>query len=310
MDPHFIKYQALGNDYLVIDAGIFGSGVFADHAADKGYPFGESPAALSLRPTLRAICDRHFGIGGDGILVGEGLGLDKSGVDSSGDADEETFVLRIFNPDGSEAEKSGNGLRIFARHVFETNPRHPRRFSIATKGGLAGISILADDGSLVRVDMGMPDFGGEGEIIDMAAEFDGRPVLMSRVSMGNPHCVLRGLLVDESNARRIGPIVETDPRFPNRTNVQLLEVLARDEIRIEIWERGAGYTLSSGSSSCAAAAVARRLGLVDDSLRVSTPGGVLSVDFIEGRALLTGPVGKVCEGAFSPEFAVAWGLAC
>lgn len=308
MDSHFFKYQALGNDYLVIDASIFGGDAFSGRATGKGDPLGESQALPSLRPTLRAICDRHFGPGGDGILVG--YDLDKASGDADDDAREGTFALRIFNPDGSEAEKSGNGLRIFARHIFETKPGHPRRFSIATKGGLAAISILADDGSLVAVDMGIPDFGGKGEIIDMAAEFDGQTVLMSRVSMGNPHCVLRGIPVDEPTARRLGPIVEHDPRFPKRTNVQLLEVLARDEIRIEIWERGAGYTLSSGSSSCAAAAVARRLGLVDDSLRVATPGGSLSVDFVEGRARLTGPVGKVCEGSFSPEFAGAWGLAC
>ena len=309
MDPHFSKYQALGNDYLVVDSRIFGSGGIDDLSVERDHPFLGSPVAHPFPGVLRAICDRHFGPGGDGILVGEGLGRDDASGDAHIAASGGIFGLRIFNPDGGEAEKSGNGLRIFARHIFETNPMHPRSFSIATKGGLAAISILADDGSLVRVDMGRPDFGGM-EDIDMPAEFDGQSVLMSRVSMGNPHCVLRGLPVDESTARRVGPIVENDPLFPNRTNVQFLEVLERDEIRIEIWERGAGYTLSSGSSSCAAAAVARRLGLVDDRLRVQTPGGVLQVEFVDECAQLTGPVEKVCEGAFSAEFACTWGLAC
>ena len=292
MAAHFSKYQALGNDYLVL------------HENDQ-CPV-PSPAAL------RAMCDRHSGQGSDGVLVEtEGLVVSEGGAESVGAGPAlRSFGLRIFNPDGSEAEKSGNGLRIFARHIFETRPEHPRRFAITTKGGLAAVAILADDGSLVRVDMGRPEFDLGGETLDREATFGGQSVLMSLVSMGNPHCVLRGLPVDEATARRVGPIVEGDHLFPSKTNVQLLEIVARDEIRIEIWERGAGYTLSSGSSSCAAAAVARRLGLVGEALRVRCPGGVLRVEFVDERAFLTGPVEKVCEGDFAPEFLRKCGLPC
>ncbi|MEI6875504.1 MAG: diaminopimelate epimerase, partial [Spirochaetota bacterium] len=222
MARHFTKYQALGNDYLVVEAGLFG--------ADP------DPEAV------RAICDRNRGPGSDGILLG---GRTAGGI----------LELRIFNPDGSEAEKSGNGLRIFARHIFETTASHPREFPIMTRGGEGFASILADDGSIVRVDMGVPDFStgriGDGrETVDQDAVFGGAKCRITCVSMGNPHCVVTGLAVDATTARRVGPLVENAPRFPKRTNVQFLEVLSRASIRIEIWERGAGYTLASGSSSC------------------------------------------------------------
>ena len=281
MLPDFHKYEALGNDYLVIRPGLLGD--------------NPEPAAI------RAICDRNRGAGSDGILLGS------TGPDGS-------LFLRIFNPDGSEAEKSGNGLRIYARYVFETLPEHPREFPISTKGGLGRASILADAGNLVRIDMGKPDFatgphGAPGKL-DEAAIFAGERCSITCVSMGNPHCVVRGLPVDAATARRVGPFVENAPRFPKRTNVQFLEVVSRDEIRIEIWERGAGYTLASGSSSCAAAAVARRLGLVGEVVRVRMPGGTIEIEFKNDNALMTGPVEKVYEGVFSREFLARIGLPC
>jgi len=289
MTPRFTKYQALGNDYLVLDRG---------------------PEEAELAPeTIRAICDRNRGPGSDGILIG---GRDGRGA----------HRLRIFNPDGSEAEKSGNGIRIYARHLYESRPEAGAEFPLETLGGRVLVSILHPDGSLVRVDMGEPHFersalglvsAGPGQsesIIDEKVEFGGKRCRMTCVSMGNPHSVLRGLPVDASTARRIGPLVENASRFPQRTNVQFLEILSREEIRIEIWERGAGYTLSSGSSSCAAAAAARRLGLVGDSVRVNMPGGALDIELGSGRALMTGPVEKVYEGRFSPEFIRRWSLGC
>jgi diaminopimelate epimerase len=284
----FVKYQALGNDYLVLEPEVF--------------------AGLELPAGIRDICDRHRGPGSDGILVDARTG-------------EGSYALRIFNPDGSEAEKSGNGLRIFARHLFETEPGHPAVFEIATAGGVARATILDETASSIRVDMGSPDFAlaslgippageAEAEIVDERTTFGGKNCRISCVSMGNPHCVVRDTAVDEATARRIGPLVENSRRFPKRINVQFLEVVSRGEIRIEIWERGAGYTLASGSSSCAAAAVARRLGLVDERVRVLMPGGALEVEFEEGKALMTGPVEKVYEGSFAPELRRRLGLPC
>ena len=264
----FRKYHGLGNDYLVIDPADF--------------PFEPTPEAV------RAICDRNLGVGSDGILLGPLL-------DPAGPS------LRIFNPDGSEAEKSGNGLRIFAYFLFEQGLVEEREFPLRTKGGAVKAWILDPTAGLVRMDMGAPNFEAPqgGELIDQEYAFRGERGRITFVSMGNPHCVVTGLPVTEALARRLGPLLENDPRFPAKTNVQFLEILSPSEIRIEIWERGAGYTLASGSSSCAAASVARRAGLVGDEVTVRMPGGTLELRFVGGSVHLTGPVEKVFEGCFS-----------
>jgi diaminopimelate epimerase len=264
----FRKYHGLGNDYLVIDPAEF--------------PFEPTPEAV------RAVCDRNRGAGSDGILFGP---LPES----------EGPTLRIFNPDGSEAEKSGNGLRIFAWYLFERGLVEGREFPLRTKGGPVRAWILDPSAGLVRMDMGAPSFSAPlgGEIIDQEHAIGQESARITFVSMGNPHCVVTGLPPTEALARCLGPLVEHDPLFPARTNVQFLEALGPSEIRIEIWERGAGYTLASGSSSCAAAAAARRLGLVGDEVTVHMPGGILQVRFADGSAYLTGPVEKVFEGSFA-----------
>ena len=268
----FHKYHGLGNDYLVIDPADF--------------PFEPTPEAV------RAICDRNLGVGSDGILLGPLV-------------DTEGPTLRIFNPDGSEAEKSGNGLRIFAWYLFERGLVEGREFPLRTKGGAVKAWILDPTNGSVRMDMGVPRFEAPrgGEIIDQDHAIGDERGRITFVSMGNPHCVVTGLPATEALARRLGPLVEQDPLFPAKTNVQFLEVLSPAEIRIEIWERGAGYTLASGSSSCAAAAVARRAGLVGDEVTVRMPGGTLEILFVGGSVHLTGPVEKVFEGCFSKPFA-------
>jgi len=266
----FYKYHGLGNDYLVI------------HPAD--FPGEPNPEAV------RAICDRNLGVGSDGILLGP---LPDPGGPT----------LRIFNPDGSEAEKSGNGLRIFAWHLFEQGLVAEREFPLLTKGGAVKAWILGE--GLVRMDMGVPSFTAPrgGELVDQEHGIGDAQGRITFVSMGNPHCVVTGLPVTEATARRLGPLVESDPLFPAKTNVQFLEVLSPSEIRIEIWERGAGYTLASGSSSCAAAAVALRLGRVGNEVTVRMPGGTLEIRFVGGSVLLTRPVEKVFEGSFAMAFA-------
>lgn len=267
----FRKYHGLGNDYIVIDPGVVG--------------FIPTPESV------RAVCDRNYGAGSDGILLGPlGAGSD---VD-----------LRIFNPDGSEAEKSGNGIRIFAWYLFERGlmPAAGRR--IVTLGGPVFATVSDAVRRVVTVDMGEPTF----QAVDRELAIGSRKLRATIVSMGNPHCVVLMPGADAAVARELGPLIEVDPLFPHRSNVQFLEPLSRTAIRIEIWERGAGYTLASGSSSCAAAAAARRLGLVDDRVTVSMPGGELVVEFRDGHAWLTGPVEPVFEGRFSTPLRERLGL--
>jgi diaminopimelate epimerase len=277
----FSKFHALGNDYVVID-----------------------PARRPFEPTpsmVRALCDRHRGLGSDGILLGP--------LPVQGDA--WAFGLRIFNPDGSEAEKSGNGLRIFARYLLEAGYAQASGCRIQTPGGLAEVRYLASDGSLVQVDMGRPSFRAGDipftgidthlEVLQTPLGLPSGPVTITALSVGNPHCVLFPQQVTPALARRLGPQIERHPAFPNRVNVQLVKVLHRRRIRLEIWERGAGYTLASGSSSCAAAAACRRLGLVEDELTVLMPGGSLEIQFTpDDRILMTGPVQPVFTGLLHP----------
>jgi diaminopimelate epimerase len=251
----FAKYQALGNDYLVV--------------------------AEAITPErVRGLCDRHFGVGADGVLVPEPP------------SDGSDFALTIWNPDGSEAEKSGNGLRIFARWLFDRGRVRSAPFTVVTRGGRVRCQVR-ERGARISVEMGRAVFAGPEETLDLP---DG-PLRVSIVSVGNPHCVVALDELSPALARRLGPQLETHPRFPERTNVQLLKVLDRRHIQIEIWERGAGYTLASGSSACAASAVAVRSGACDGELTVAMPGGSLalrvSADF---DLTMEGPAEKVFEG--------------
>jgi len=274
----FFKYNALGNDYIVIDP------------ADAGDRLTESQISL--------ICHRNYGIGSDGILFGP---FKTSGND---------FSLRIFNPDGSEAEKSGNGLRIFSRYLWENGlVKEDETFRIMTAGGEV-TSRVFERGRMVTVEMGRVSFestlipvkGPPREVINETILCDGKEFRFCAATIGNPHCVILCDEISEQIARRWGPLIENDERFPNRTNVQFMKVLDRSNIQIEIWERGAGYTLASGSSSSAAAAVAYRLGLCDQKISVHMPGGTIAIAISRDFEIsMTGPVTKVAEGIISQE---------
>lgn len=273
----FHKYHALGNDYIVLDPEDF-------------------PVELTKDKIIR-ICHRNFGIGSDGILYGPL---------PTQDAD---FALRIFNPDGSEAEKSGNGLRIFARYLWDKAKVETEEFTISTVGGKVKAKVY-DEGKKVTVDMGQVSFdskkipveGSARDVLNEKMEINGKTITFSAATIGNPHCVILQEDISEAQTRLLGPKIEIDSRFPNRTNVQFMKVLDRSNIRIEIWERGAGYTLASGSSSSAAAAVAKKLGMCDSKIKVHMPGGridiVVSNDF---SITMTGPVTKVAHGVISGE---------
>lgn len=273
----YIKYHALGNDYIVI----------------RPKEFQEE---LS-RDMIRLICHRNYGVGSDGILLGP---LDSRSCD---------FGLKIFNPDGSEAEKSGNGLRIFARSLWDEGLVGEKPFSVETLGGSVSCEIRSG-GKIVKVEMGevsfnssvIPVLGTSREVLNEEIEIDGRVFGFCAASIGNPHCVVLTENPTPETAHRYGPIIETDSRFPNRTNVQFMKILDRHNIQIEIWERGAGYTLASGSSSTAAAGVALRLGLCDSDITVHMPGGQIKIQFGDNfSATMTGTVTKVCDGIISNE---------
>jgi diaminopimelate epimerase len=273
----YAKYHALGNDYIVID-----------------------PAKIRDKLSenmIRLICHRNYGIGSDGILFGP---LDSQGCD---------FGLQIFNPDGSEAEKSGNGLRIFARYLCDEGFVAEKPFTVETLGGAVTCQV-DPEGKTVKVEMGevrfdstvIPVAGVPREVLNEEIEIEGRVFIFCAATVGNPHCVVRSKHPTPEEARRYGPLIETEPRFPNRTNVQFMEVIDRNNIRIEIWERGAGYTLASGSSSAAAAAVAHKLGLCEPDIMVHMPGGRLHIRFNNGFfATMTGPATKICDGILTDE---------
>jgi diaminopimelate epimerase len=244
------------------------------------------------------ICDRHFGIGSDGILYGP----IKSG---------NNLAVKIFNPDGSEAEKSGNGLRIFAKYLYEHEYVRQKDFRIQTLGGIVQAHVEDEAANMIKINMGkitfqsaeIPVNGREREMIDEELKVNGSIYRVTCLSIGNPHCVIPMDEISEEKARELGPLIENHDMFPNRINVQLLRVIDRENIEIRIWERGAGYTLASGSSSCAAAAAAKKLGFVDKKVNVKMPGGNLLVEITDSNEIfLTGPVEKVFEGTFNPDF--------
>jgi diaminopimelate epimerase len=277
MEIAFTKYHALGNDYIVIN-----------------------PKDLFLPLTteqIKTICHRNFGVGSDGILLGPLP------------AENARCALKIYNPDGSMAEKSGNGLRIFSRYLWDSKLVGQEEFAIQTDGGLVHSTVF-EGGRMVRVEMGrisfdsekIPVTGGKREVINEQISVGGREFTFCAATIGNPHCVLLLPEISPKLAHEFGPLLETHPNFPRKTNVQFLKVVDRANIQIEIWERGAGYTLASGSSSSAAAAVAHKLGLVDRSISVHCPGGIIKIEIRDGYdILMTGGVTRVSSGFISPE---------
>ncbi|MBI4013539.1 MAG: diaminopimelate epimerase [Candidatus Rokubacteria bacterium] len=275
----FTKGHGLGNDYLVM--------------AEAEVDFPLAPAAI------RWICHRNWGVGSDGILLRTGSTVAHVG-------------LRIFNPDGSEAEKSGNGLRIFAKYLWERGGLRKSPMRIETKGGVveAVCHLRGDSVAEVTVEMGratfrapeIPMHGPDREVVGVPLQVGERAFQVTCVSVGNPHCVVFTDRLDEAEVRAWGPRIETHPSFPNRTNVQFARVLARDRVEIRIWERGAGYTLASGSSSCAVAAAAVRNGLADGRLTLLMPGGELQIEVRPDYSIrLRGPVAEVCVGELAPD---------
>ena len=270
----FTKMQGLGNDFVVVDA--------------TREPFTLTPAQI------RRLADRRFGVGCDQVLVVE--------RPRASDAD---FRYRIFNADGGEVQQCGNGARCFVVFVRGRGLTDKRVLTVETAGGTIR-PALEDDGS-VTVDMGEPRFvpqdvpftGGSGGVTD-TLEVDGAPVVVSVLSMGNPHAVQ---LVDDVAVAPVttqGPQIETDSRFPERVNAGYMQVVDRATIRLRVWERGAGETPACGTGACAAVVAGIRRGLLDRRVRVITRGGELSIAWEgDGRPVtMTGPAMTVFEGTW------------
>jgi diaminopimelate epimerase len=265
MRIELIKYQALGNDYLVLDL----------------------PGPLDkVVPLLPLLCDRNRGLGADGLLA----------------FNPPRMSVRIFNPDGSEAQKSGNGLRITAAHAVLEHGAGDH-FELRTGDRTNPVRVLSRDAAEIfcELDIGRPSF----RAADLPALFDGEPDRVSLytpagrveamlVSVGNPHCVVFGEPVTKARCLELGPLLENHAAIPERTNVQLFEVIDRARARMEVWERGAGYTLASGTSASAVAAACMRADLVDDRVTIQMPGGNLEIQRMEsGNLVQSGPARRV-----------------
>ena len=276
----FVKSHGLGNEYIVLD----------QSAIDF---------ELTRERTIQ-LCNIHVGIGSDGILLKVPTG-------------KANFGLRILNPDGSEAEKSGNGLRIFAKYLYDFGFTDQDQFTIDTLGGVVTAHILElKDGKafMIRIDMGKANFKAKEVPVNFAAKecfgeplvLEGNEYVIHCVSVGNPHCVVLRDQLDEAEIRRIGPLIENHPMFPNRINVQFVKMVSRDAVDALIWERGAGFTMASGSSSSAIAAVLVRKGLTNRNIAVRMPGGTLKIDVDESwNICLTGEVREIASGVLSRE---------
>ncbi|MBI1862890.1 diaminopimelate epimerase, partial [Candidatus Microgenomates bacterium] len=265
------------NDYIVID-----------------HPSQSKQPTVSQ---IQTICHRNFGVGSDGILYGP-LPSKKA-----------LYKLRIFNPDGSEAEKSGNGIRIFSRYLYDKKLVGNQTFTLETLGGIVSVTIFKR-GHMIQVDMGRVSFLSTEipikikatEAVEQKITVGGRAFTFTGATIGNPHCVILLPTISPDIAKRYGPLLERHCFFPNRTNVQFMKIIDKNNIRLELWERGAGYTLSSGSLSSAAAAVAYKLGRCAADITAHMPGGSLLLHVDEDYAIrMTGPVTRVCEGEISAE---------
>lgn len=276
----FVKMHGLGNEYIVLDS-----------------------SNIDFKLTTQAIkrlCNIHFGIGSDGIV----MKVPSSKAD---------FGFRVYNPDGSEAEKSGNGLRILCKYLYDYGHATKKQFSVETLTDVVYADIIEENkgkASLIRVDMGKAIFTSRDipvnsdlpEFIGQKIQVGDREFEVNCVSVGNPHCVVIRQDLDESEVRKYGPMLENHPLFPNRINVQFAKALSDHDAQILIWERGAGYTLASGSSSCAASSVLVKRGLVKGDLTMHMQGGTLKIQIDKDWNIrMTGEVREIARGVLSAE---------
>ena len=273
----FVKMHGAGNDFVVIDG------------AKEIIPEQQLPAVA------RHACDRQFGIGGDGIIL----------VLPSRVAN---FRMRMFNPDGTEAEMCGNGIRVFAKYIFDRRMHLDVVMTVETLGGIKTLKLNATGGKVqtVRVDMGEPrllrseiPMRGEGntKVVAEPIKVGGKKIDITCVNMGNPHCVTFVDNVDSYPVDKAGPEVENHPNFPARTNVEFVEIINQHEIKMRVWERGAGETLACGTGACATGVASMLNDKVARKVTVHLRGGDLYIEWLgDNRVYMTGPAVEVFEG--------------
>ncbi len=261
----FTKMQGTGNDYIYVNC-------FEEKVENPG-------------EVARKISDRHFGVGSDGLVL----------ICPDPEAD---FRMRMFNADGSESEMCGNAARCVGRYVFEKGLTKQTEVSLMTGAGLKSLKMFAKDGkvSSVRVDMGIPEIQGMNESVAAG----NRTFSFTRVSTGNPHAVIFLDEVENFDVAGYGKEIEYSPLFPNRTNTEFAKILARDRIRMRVWERGAGETMACGTGACATLAAAVANGLTERSADLELNGGTLRIEWDEktGHLYQEGPAEFVFEGVW------------
>lgn len=272
MKYRFSKMHGLGNDFVVID--------------------GVRQSIVLAPAQIRFLADRHFGIGCDQLLLVE-----------RAERPEADFRYRIFNADGGEVEQCGNGARCFARFVHEQGLTDEREIRVETLGGVIRPRLESD--GWVTVDMGVPvlepariPFLGASSGLVQPLEVGGRTVEITAVSMGNPHAVQVVADADAAPVAEEGPLIESHPRFPQRVNAGFMQIVERQRIRLRVFERGAGETLSCGTGACAAVVAGLLRGLLDSPVRVETHGGELSIAWrgVGTPVSMSGPAMTVFTG--------------
>jgi diaminopimelate epimerase len=276
----FVKMHGLGNEYIVLES--------------------ENIDFRLTKQAIMRLCNIHFGIGSDGIVL----------MVPSQKAD---FGFRVYNPDGSEAEKSGNGLRILCKYLYDYGHAKSTKFSIETLTDIVYAEIIKEEKGkalLIRVDMGKAIFSShdipvnsdQPEFISQKIMAGDKEYEVNCVSVGNPHCVVIKKELDEKEIRKYGPLLENHQLFPKRINVQFAKVISEHDAEILIWERGAGFTLASGSSSCAASSVLVKRGLINGDLTMHMQGGTLKIEIDkEWNIRMTGEVREIARGVFGSE---------
>jgi diaminopimelate epimerase len=276
----FFKYHSLGNDYILLDA---------------------LEVSLKLAPAdIQLLCHRHLGIGADGIIV----------MEPSGKA-----VCRMvnYNPDASQAEVSGNGLRCLAKHLYETGIHPHEEMLVDTPSGVKKLNIHISMGRVntVEVHMGSPDFrrssipmqGEEAEAVDVTLTAAGKTVCATCLSVGNPHCVLFLEDIEDAMVNELGPAIENHPLFPLRVNVEFAQVIDVSEMRLRSWERGAGETMASATGASAAVAAALRTRRCKSKIHVRQPGGLMEVEVTpDGEIITRGPARRVFQGTLDEDW--------
>ncbi len=274
----FTKMHGLGNDYLVVEA------------------MTRQPEEAKLPALAKALSDRHFGIGADGLIL----------VLPSRVAD---FRMRIFNSDGSEAEMCGNGIRLFSKYVYEHGLTQEKKLEIETLAGIIRPSLRVKGGRVLRVkvDMGEPRLrrseipmkGPDApQVVGEKLRVSGRRIEITAVSMGNPHCVIFVPDVERAQVEKLGPAVENHASFPRRTNVEFVQVLGDNHLKMRVWERGAGETLACGTGAAATLVAAALNRLASRKATVTLLGGDLQVSWRQedNHVFIEGPAAEVCQG--------------